>query len=151
MSQNSTKGKILVVEDETRVAEFIKAFFRKHDYDSDIAQDGIKAQELLEREKYCLILADVVFFRSDFIYAFIREHGYDSQITQDGIDLIHTVRRKDTTTPIIVITGYGPEIAQEAMEAGANDFLLKPFDILEMKRKLGKFVDLGRGKKRTCR
>lgn len=72
----------------------------------------------MEKEQFCLALTDVVFFQSG------------------GIDLIKTIRQKDTTIPIVVMTGYGPEVAQEAMEAGANDFLLKPFDMHQMKTKM---------------
>lgn len=124
--QGSAKGKILVVEDDEGVAKFIKTFLKERGHHCEIAKDGIKAQEFLDKGKYRLILTDVIFFQSG------------------GIDLINTIRKKDKTTPIVVMTGYGQEVAQEAMEAGANDFLLKPFDILQMTRKIEKFVDLDR-------
>ena len=49
MPHNSIKGKILIVEDEAGIAEMLKDFFMYHGYDSDIAQDGIEAEELLKR------------------------------------------------------------------------------------------------------
>ena len=48
--------------------------------------------------------------------------------------MIKTIREKDRKIPIVAMTGYGQEVAQEAIEAGANDILLKPFDMLELKR-----------------
>lgn len=124
MSQNSIKGKILIVEDEEVVAGVIGEFFRKHGYGAEIAQDGIKAKKLLNREDFQLILTDVFFYWSG------------------GIDLIKTIREKDKTTPIVAMTGYGQEVAQEAIEAGANDVILKPFDILELKKMIGRYFDL---------
>jgi DNA-binding response OmpR family regulator len=121
--KNPTKGKILIVEDEANVGEFIKAFLDQHGYRSGIAEDGVQAEKYIRSEEFCLILTDVVFFQSG------------------GIDLIKAIRQKDTTTPIVVMTGYGPEVAQEAMEAGADDFILKPFDIHQLKKKLGRFID----------
>ncbi len=81
-------------------------------------------QVRLKKEDFRLILTDVFFYWSG------------------GIDLIKAIREKDTTTPIIAMTGYGQEVAQEAMEAGANDVLLKPFDILKLKKMIGKYFDL---------
>jgi DNA-binding NtrC family response regulator len=127
---NPIKGKILIVDDDPGVAELIRDFFREHGYHSDIAKDGIQAQKLWENESYQLIVTDVVFFQSG------------------GIDLISIIRQKDKTTPIVVMTGYGPDVAKEAMAAGANEFLLKPFGIIQMKRKLGRFLDIDRMEKR---
>ncbi len=124
MSEDLTKDKVLVVEDEEVSAEVIEEFFRIHSCDCVIAKDGIKARELLKKNKYPLILTDIFFYWSG------------------GIDLIKTIREKDTTTPIVAITGYGSEVANEALEAGANDVLLKPFDVIQLKKIIGKFVDL---------
>jgi len=54
--------KILIVEDETEVANLCRSFFEEQGYDSQIAQTGTKAEELLKREDFCLILTDIVFF-----------------------------------------------------------------------------------------
>lgn len=124
MSKDLKEGKILIVEDDEVSAELIEEFFRIHDYDCVIAQDGIKARELIKKGNYPLILTDIFFYWSG------------------GIDLIKTIREKDTKTPIIAITGYGSEVANEAIEAGANEVLLKPFDIIQLKKIAGKFVDL---------
>ncbi len=124
MNSDSAKGKILIVEDDEGVADYIKDFLERRGHDSEIASDGIRAQQLLEKENYRLILTDVIFFQSG------------------GIDLINSIRQKDKTTPIVVMTGFGPEVAEEAMKAGANEFLLKPFDMLQMTKKIGRFVDL---------
>jgi CheY-like chemotaxis protein len=124
VSSNSIAGKILIVEDEEVVAGVIGEFFRKHGYGAEIAQDGIRAKELLKKEKFRLILTDVYFYWSG------------------GIDLIKTIREKDKKIPIVAMTGYGHEVAQEAIEAGANDVLLKPFDILQLKKMIGSYFDL---------
>ena len=126
IQQNGKRGKILIVEDDAGLAELIKEFFREYGYESEIALDGIKARELLKKQEYGLILTDLYFYWSG------------------GIDLIRTIRDKDVRTPIGVITGYGSRAAQEAMKVGAHDFILKPFNLPVMKRKIGKFLDLER-------
>jgi len=120
------KGKILIVEDEEGVAQFLSDFFREYGYDSAIAQDGIEAKELWDQGTYQLIVTDVIFGRTG------------------GIDLIKMIREKDRAIPIVVMTGFGPETAKEALDAGANEFLLKPFGISQIKTKLGKFITLER-------
>jgi len=130
MHQDSTRGRVLIVEDEEWVSELLRCFFEEHAYEPVTARDGIEAEELLNKGRYSLIITDVIFFRSG------------------GIDLIHTIRKKDKTIPIIVVTGFGPEVALEAIKAGANDFILKPFDLTQMNRKIGKFIDLDSAEKR---
>ena len=124
------KGKVLIVEDDPGIAELLKDFFMEYGYESDTAQDGIEADGLLKEGAYELILTDVIFFQSG------------------GIDLITNIRSKDTKIPIVAMTGFGPEVAQEAMDAGADDFLLKPFDLSYMKKKIGRFIDFESMEKR---
>ncbi len=124
------KGKILIVEDDQGVSGLIKNFLGDRGYGFEVTKDVTKARELLKQGGYKLIFTDVVFYWSG------------------GIDLIKAIREADEKTPIIVITEYNPEAAQEALEAGASEVLLKPFDILQMKRKIGKFVDLDMMEKR---
>ncbi len=130
MHQNSTRGRVLIVEDEVWVAELLKCFFTEHNYESVIAEDGIEAEALLNKGEYSLIITDVIFFQSG------------------GIDLINAIRHRDKTVPIIVVTGFGPEVAREAMKAGANDFILKPFNFRQIKRKIRKFIDIDSTEKR---
>lgn len=124
------KGKILIVEDDQGVSGLIKNFLEDRGYRLEVAKDATKAKTLLKQGSYKLIFTDVVFYWSA------------------GIDLIKAIREKDEKTPIIVITECNPKMAQEALEAGASDVLLKPFDILQMKRKIGKFVDIDMMEKR---
>jgi DNA-binding response OmpR family regulator len=120
------KGKILIVEDEEGVASFLRDFFMENGYDSSIAEDGIEAEELWEKESYQLIITDVIFGRTG------------------GLNFIKTIRAKDRSIPIVVITGFGPETANEALELGANDFLLKPFGISQLRSKISKFLSLNK-------
>lgn len=124
------RGKVLIVGDKKGVADLLKNFLKVRGYEFEVAQKPKQVQELLKSGGYKLIFTDVVFYWSG------------------GVDLIKSIREEDPNTPIIVITEYGPEVAMKAMNAGADDVLLKPFDILQMKKKIGRFVDLDMMEKR---
>jgi DNA-binding response OmpR family regulator len=118
------KGSILIIDDEEGVTDLLKDFFIEYGYESDIAHDGIEAQKLWEDGGHKLILTDIIFSRVG------------------GIDLIRAIRQKDRTIPIVAMTGFGAKAAMDAIEAGANDFLLKPFSMSQIRAKIGKFIDL---------
>lgn len=130
MDRDKKNGRVLIVEDDKELAETIQEFFVRQGYVVDCAEDGVKAESLLKRQRYLLILTDVIFFQSG------------------GIDLIRTIRDNDSRTPIVVMTGFGEDVAEAAMEAGANEFLLKPFDLLQMRKKVSKFLDVESMEKR---
>jgi DNA-binding response OmpR family regulator len=50
-----------------------------------------------------------------------------------GVNFIRAVRRQDDRIPILAITGYGQETAQEALDAGADHVLFKPFHLFQVR------------------
>jgi DNA-binding response OmpR family regulator len=102
--------KILVVDDERPVREVVTLFLARAGYETVRAADGREALELAEKEAPGLIILDM------------RMPGLH------GVDTCRELRSRQQTrrTPILVLTAY-VENEREALNAGVNDFLTKPF------------------------
>ncbi|MBW7936861.1 MAG: response regulator transcription factor [Flavobacteriales bacterium] len=107
--------KILIVEDEARVLQFIKQGLEENGFDVDFAYDGECGRKLAFSNKYDLIVLDVI-------------------IPQlNGIELCKKIRETDSKTKILMLTALGSlNDKLEGFEAGADDYLIKPFDFPEL-------------------
>jgi DNA-binding response OmpR family regulator len=107
--------KILVVEDDPTVAEALQILLSSYSYAVDIAEDGEVALQLLNAFVYDLIVLDVVLPKLD------------------GLSLCQKLRAQGSQSPILLLTGQGK--AQQkaiALNAGADDYVVKPFDVEEL-------------------
>ncbi|MEJ5165613.1 MAG: sigma-54 dependent transcriptional regulator [Thermoanaerobaculia bacterium] len=103
--------KILIVEDKISLQNLLKEVLQKNGYNVDCASDGEKAEKLIEKNDYHLIIADYKLPK------------------KDGMEILKEAKEKNPDLPVIIITAYGTiELAVEAMKRGAEDFLLKPID-----------------------
>lgn len=106
--------KILVVEDDRAVRNLISTTLQINDYEYDLAIDGKNAIQLMTSNKYDIVFIDL---------------GLPDI---DGIEIIKKFR-DFSTTPIIVISARThDEDKIEALDAGADDFLTKPFNVDEL-------------------
>jgi class 3 adenylate cyclase len=111
------KGKILVVDDDTRSAELLETYLTIADYRVRIAQNGVEALECVEAEAPDLILLDIMMPR------------------MDGYEVCARLKEDQSTQfiPIVMVTAlHGTEERIKALEAGADDFVSKPFNIYEL-------------------
>jgi two-component system copper resistance phosphate regulon response regulator CusR len=107
--------RILVVEDERRVANFVTRALRENAYDVDLAETGEKALDLAKHNLYDSILLD------------IRLPGLN------GIEVCRQLRAKCVDTPILMVTARTlVEQRVEGLDAGADDYLTKPFAVAEL-------------------
>ncbi|MBD0254712.1 MAG: response regulator transcription factor [Cytophagales bacterium] len=107
--------KILVVEDEIRVASFIRKGLEEFGYETDLALDAAAAEKLLALHLYATIILDV------------------NLPKVSGIDLCRTIRKGNPTVPILMLTALGStDDKLSGFDAGADDYLVKPFDFLEL-------------------
>jgi two-component system, OmpR family, copper resistance phosphate regulon response regulator CusR len=107
--------KILVVEDEPKVANFIKAGLEENGYEVDVAFDGQLGEKLSLSRNYGLVILDI-------IVPFV-----------NGLELCKRIRQEKTGLPILMLTALGTtEDKVTGLEAGADDYLLKPFDFQEL-------------------
>jgi len=112
----ATKGKILVVDDEKNLREFLEIMLQKDGYDVEVAPDGRVALEKLETTHFDLIICDV------------------KMPSVDGIQVLKKAKESWADTEVIMITAYAStETAVEAMKQGALDYITKPFKVDEIR------------------
>jgi PAS domain S-box-containing protein len=107
--------KILVVEDDQSVAQALKLLLSSHTYAVDIATDGEAGAQMADAYEYDLILLDVLLPKLD------------------GISLCQQLRANGSQVPILLLTGQGGGRQKAiALNAGADDYVVKPFDFEEL-------------------
>ncbi len=112
----SGKFRILVVDDERSMRDWISIFLKKEGYRVDTAENGESAEEIMNKVVYDLVISDV------------KMPGIS------GIDLLRQGMKVCPDTIFIMITAYSEtEIAVEALKIGAADYVIKPFDLDEFK------------------
>jgi two-component system, response regulator, stage 0 sporulation protein F len=114
--------RILVVDDEMGIRSLLKSSLGAMGYEVDTVANGIEALRLWDTHVYGLIITDMVFVYSG------------------GIDLVQSIRQMNIEVPILAMTGYGAELAQEALDAGADRVLLKPFHLFEVRELVDRMV-----------
>ncbi|HEX2268128.1 MAG TPA: response regulator transcription factor [Pyrinomonadaceae bacterium] len=105
---------ILIVEDEKHLADGLRYNLEAEGYDVDIAGTGEEAAKLLldRRKSYDVVVLDVML------------------PGMDGFELASSMRQKGVFVPILMLTARGrPEDVLRGFEAGADDYLPKPFDL----------------------
>ena len=109
-------GKILVVDDEKSMREFLEIFLRKEGYEVALASNGEEAMARAAAEDFELIITDLKMPRVS------------------GIDVLERVKDTSPHTMVIVMTAYSTaETAIEAMKKGAYDYIPKPFKVDEIR------------------
>jgi len=115
--------RILVVEDEHRVASFVMRALKENGYEVDLAETGEKAIHLATQNSYDSILLD------------LRLPGLD------GIQVCRELRGTRVDTPILMLTARTlVEQRVEGLDAGADDYLTKPFAVKELLARLRALV-----------
>ncbi len=110
-------GRILVVDDEDSIREYLAMMLEREGYEVQAAADGKKAVRLSSKESFDAVITD------------IQLPG------MTGIDLLGAFRESDPTVPIIIVTGHASqESAIEALNLGAFYYLLKPVSNEELKQ-----------------
>ena len=107
--------KILIVEDEPKVASFIKKGLEENNYDAEIAYDGLTAEKLVRSNRYDLFILDIII------------PGIN------GLDLCKKLKEINSNIPVLMLTALGTTDDKiTGFEAGASDYLVKPFEFREL-------------------
>ena len=107
--------RILLVEDEEHLIDVIKLNLELENYIVKVAEDGKKAIDLWESQRFDLILIDVML------------------PNVDGLTVCETIRLKDSEIPILILSAKGSSSDRVlGLKAGADDYLLKPFNLEEL-------------------
>ncbi|MEO5358624.1 MAG: response regulator [Nitrospirae bacterium YQR-1] len=108
---------ILVIDDEAIAVKRLKAYLEKLNYLVEGYENPLDALQRIKEKDFDIVITDV---RMNEI---------------DGIEILSEVRAKSERTKVIMITGYAMmELARQAMEKGAYDFIAKPFKPEELLR-----------------
>ena len=113
----SVKQKILIVDDETSIREFLEVMLKKEKkYEIVTAEDGQKAIDLLQKKSFDLVVSDL------------------QMPKKTGMEVLEFINQNCPTTQFILITAFGStEVAVEAMKLGAYDYITKPFKLDEVR------------------
>jgi DNA-binding response OmpR family regulator len=107
--------KILIIEDDQRVAELIKRGLDEQDFETVLAYDGLSGKKLFSQDHFDLIITDIILPKLD------------------GLDLCKQIRQINPDLPIIMLTALGTTDDKiEGFDAGADDYLVKPFEMREL-------------------
>jgi len=114
---------VLIVEDESKVANFIKKGLEEHGYLTTIASDGFLGLKIAFINKFDFIILDINLPKIN------------------GLEVCKQLREKDIQTPIIFLTASGSMNHKiEGFQSGADDYLVKPFDFDEDQEKIWPWI-----------
>ena len=128
MSEEQANATILLVEDHDDLAATIGAFLEDSGFAMDYAADGSIALNLLEDNHYDLIILDLMLPKVD------------------GMKVCKKLRDRGDSTPILMLTARDQlEDKLEGFESGADDYLVKPFDMEELSARVNALIRRARG------
>lgn len=112
--------RVLLVEDDAALAQGIRVALRKEGYTLDWVADGVEAGHALRSEAFDLVLLDLGLPR------------------QDGLTLLRQLRsRPEAQVPVLVLTARDAKADRiQGLDAGADDYLVKPVDLDELKARI---------------
>jgi two-component system, OmpR family, copper resistance phosphate regulon response regulator CusR len=107
--------RILVVEDEKRIADFLSRGLESGGYAVDVAHDGARALDLAHAAEYDLVILDL---------------GLPDM---DGLAVLQKIRNRKTSPPVLILSARGAvDERVKGLETGADDYLVKPFAFVEL-------------------
>ncbi len=132
-------ARLLVADDQADIRTALKMLFRGQDYQVFSASDPGSVVAALQTQTFDIVLMDLNYTR-------------DTTGGGEGLELVSRIRSLDRTIPLLVMTAWGNvEIAVEAMQRGASDFVQKPWNNSELLAKVQKQVEYGRGLRKSLR
>jgi len=115
------KIKVLMIDDNINFNEMVKDYFKKNKKIEikDCCYDGEAGLNLITKNDYDVILLDLIMPK------------------KDGVSVLENLKEKNITKNIIVLTSYNsPEVIRSVSEYGINYYMLKPFDLLDLEKRI---------------
>ena len=107
--------RILIIEDNPKMASAIQKGLQAHGYAADVSHSGFEGEDMAVIESYDLIILDLML------------------PDRDGVDVCRNLRRRCIDTPVIMLTALsGTDDKVAGLDAGADDYLTKPFEFDEL-------------------
>jgi len=124
--------RVLVVEDEKQVLNFVKKGFKEHGFSVDTANDGREGFFLATGESYDCIVLDIMLPKLD------------------GYEMVEQLRKKGIKTPVIFLTAKDTvEDKVKGLELGGDDYLVKPFSFSELLARVRALMRRGKEEKKA--
>ena len=121
--------RILLVEDDALLGDALQVGLRQADHAVDWVRDGISAETALMAEEYAAVVLDLGLPR------------------RDGLEILRRLRANKKSLPVLVLTARDTvEDRIRGLDAGADDYLVKPFDLRELAARLHAVVRRARGR-----
>jgi len=115
VEMNAESIRILVVEDEKKLANSIKRQLKQAHYDVDLALDGIIAQQRLQESEYSLVVLDI------------------NLPGRSGLEILESLRSHNNEVSVIIISARCKiEDRIKSFQLGSDDYIMKPFDSSEL-------------------
>ncbi|MBV8846132.1 MAG: response regulator transcription factor [Bryobacterales bacterium] len=107
--------RILVIEDEKRIADFVSRGLESAGYAVDVANDGSRAIDLVHTTEYDMVILDL---------------GLPDM---DGLTVLQKIRNRKASPPVLILSARGAvDDRVKGLEGGADDYLVKPFAFVEL-------------------
>jgi len=114
-----TRMRLLIIEDEKDIANFLKKILAEESHAVDMARDGLTGKAMAIAGTYDLIILDIVLPK------------------KDGIAVLTSLRKAGVQTPVLLLTARGDVHDRVAgLDAGADDYLIKPFAVAELRARV---------------
>ena len=122
--------RILLIEDNHRLSDSLRATLVEDGYAVDAAYDGLEGEEMALLTPYDIIVLDIMLPK------------------RDGIEVCRSLRDQKNTTPILMLTARDAlDDRVLGLDSGADDYLVKPFEIKELRARLRALLRRGMGNK----
>ncbi|MCD8184098.1 MAG: response regulator transcription factor [Bacteroides sp.] len=110
---------ILIIEDEKRVTDLLKAGLEENGYQTMVAYDGAMGLRLFQSNSFQLVISDIILPKLD------------------GFELSKEIRKLNAEVPILILTALGStDDKLDGFDAGADDYMTKPFDFRELNARI---------------
>src|SRR6056297_1690560 len=121
--ETAEKKRVLIIEDESHIAEGIKLNLTLQGYAAKVAADGIEGLEKWRAWHPDLIVLDIML------------------PMVDGFSILQTIRREDEKIPVLILSARGDTRDKvRGLKYGVDDYLSKPFDLEEFLLRVGRLV-----------
>ncbi|HSR15886.1 MAG TPA: response regulator transcription factor [Gemmatimonadales bacterium] len=122
--------KVLIVEDDRTVGQYVQRGLEEHQYQADLVDDGLEALRLISGGLYDLVVLDL------------------RLPSMSGVEIVRTLRDRGVAIPILILTAQDSvETKVQALRSGADDYVTKPFAFEEL---LARVEALGRRPKQMA-
>jgi len=107
--------RMLIVEDDEALSNFLRKSFEAVRYETDVAADGDRAREMVQQNDYNVVILDLGLPKAD------------------GLEILQHIRARNSTLPVVALTAR-KEIEErvKTLDLGADDYVLKPFAFAEL-------------------